>query len=98
MSSSSSHIPRSSTKLVMWEGFEDELSKIAVNLAAPLKGPATPTSLTKIKKTLYNEKSALSARKPSYSRVHTDIPSMGQVSDPLSSTKMTPPPPVTAGL
>lgn len=96
MSSSSSHTARTSTKLAMWEGFGDELQKIAMNMARPMK-PAPMTGLMDVKKTVYNQKSALTTRKPSYTKVHTDPPMQMPRQDPLSGSKTIPPPPVTTG-
>lgn len=96
MSSSSSHITSSSSKLTMWQGFEDELQKIASNLAVP-KIPK-PTGTVDVKKMMHNQKSALSTRKPKYTQVHSGAPpAPAQMPDPLSSAKTIPPPPVTAG-
>ena len=82
----------------MWEGFEDELQKIAFNMAAPMRGlPSQNSSLSQVKKMVHNQKSALSTRKPSYSQVHITQPMSTPAPDPLSGVKMSPPPPVTAG-
>jgi len=80
----------------MWEGFEDELEKIAVNIAVPGRKPSMG-SLTKVRKTMQNQNSALSSKKQNYSQVHTDPPMTPPLQDPLSSAKTIQPPPVTTG-
>lgn len=82
----------------MWEGFEDELTKIAINIATPGKGMSKgPGSLIKVRKSMQNQNSALSSKRMNYSQVHTDPPMTPPFQDPLSSAKTIPPPPVTAG-
>jgi len=94
--SSSSHTASTSTNLTMWEAFEDELQKIAANIATPkFENPGEPTAMTKVKKTVYNQKSALSTRRPNYTQVHSE-PQTAPPVDPLSSSKTAEPPPVTA--
>lgn len=94
--SSSSHTASTSTNLTMWEAFDDELQKIASNMAVPkFQNPDGSTATVRVKKTVYNQKTALTHRRPNYTQVHSE-PQNAPAVDPLSSPKTLEPPPVIA--
>jgi len=75
-----SHKPKTASSLVLWKGFADELSKIAMTTPGHITAMARPKPI-----------------KMGRTSMPRDTPPPTPMTDALSSTKITPPPPVTAG-